>query len=102
MKRKLMILLGLIFGSGVVLGLVMNFKGADTPVHDKKIQALLDNMSLEEKVGQMTQLDLNMIARDGYSNKDGSLDPARLKEAIARYHVGSFINPVGHAYSPET
>lgn len=102
MKRKLIILACLILGSGVVFGLVWKLNGDQTSGHEKKIRTLLSNMSLEEKIGQMTQLDMNMIAKDGYENKDGSLDKEKLKEAISNYHIGSFINPVGHAYSAAT
>lgn len=102
MKRTLIILTVIVLGSGAAMGLFSMYKGDPPSEHDKKIKALLASMTLEEKVGQMTQLDMNMIARDGYANKDGSLDPARLKKAIDTFHVGSFINPVGHAYTAAT
>jgi beta-glucosidase len=47
-------------------------------------------MTLEEKVGQMTQLTMAMVA----SGKDQAvqLDPAKLEKAINRYGVGSILN----------
>ena len=64
-------------------------RGAE-PDHSQKIEALLKQMTLEEKVGQMTQLTLEMIA----SGKDQALqiDPAKLEKAVVRYGVGSILN----------
>ena len=43
-------------------------------------------MTLEEKVGQMTQLTLEMIV-DGH-DQDIQIDPAKLQKAIGQYGVG--------------
>jgi beta-glucosidase len=58
--------------------------------NSQKIEALLKRMTLEEKVGQMTQLTLEMIA----SGKDQNvqIDAAKLDKAIVRYGVGSILN----------
>jgi len=58
--------------------------------NSQRIEALLKRMTLEEKVGQMTQLTLEMIA----SGKDQNvqIDPAKLDKAIVRYGVGSILN----------
>jgi beta-glucosidase len=58
--------------------------------HTKKIEDLLKRMTLEEKVGQMTQLTIEMIA----SGKDQNvkIDPAKLEKAINKYGVGSILN----------
>jgi beta-glucosidase len=69
---------------------------------EARIDALLAKMSVEEKVGQMTQVDLNVIAAGGYSNKDGKLDKALLETAVTKYFIGSVLNPVGRAYTTET
>ncbi|MEP6467971.1 MAG: glycoside hydrolase family 3 N-terminal domain-containing protein, partial [Parafilimonas sp.] len=50
-------------------------------------------MTLEEKVGQMTQVTLGVVATD----KDGVLDTAKLRTAIVDYKVGSILNVTGHA-----
>lgn len=60
---------------------------------DGKIDALLKTMTLEEKVGQMTQVTIDVVS----AGPDGRLDPhaidsAKLAAAILRYHVGSIIN----------
>ncbi len=67
---------------------------------DKEVQDLLKNMSLEEKAGQMTQIDIRNLLTNGYGNTDEKLDTARLKEAIQTYHVGSILNCI-QAYTPE-
>jgi beta-glucosidase len=47
-------------------------------------------MTLEEKVGQMTQLTLGMIVSG--RNQDIKLDPEKLEKAIVKYGVGSILN----------
>jgi Beta-glucosidase-related glycosidases len=69
-------------------------------IFDKEVQDLLNNMSLEEKVGQMTQIDIRNLLTNGYGNTDEKLDTARLKEAIQIHHVGSILNCI-QAYTPE-
>ncbi len=58
--------------------------------HTQQIEDLLKRMTLEEKVGQMTQLTVEMIA----SGKDQNvkIDPAKLEKAVAKYGVGSILN----------
>jgi beta-glucosidase len=68
---------------------------------DPRVRPLLSKMSLEEKVGQMTQVNINIVLKDGYGSKDGSIDPALLDTAILKYGVGSLLNAVPSAYSVE-
>src|SRR5207342_3200563 len=68
----------------------------------QKAEALVKKMSIEEKVGQMTQVTLAVIAKGGWGNQDGELDPAALKKAIIDYKVGSVLNTTAHALSTET
>jgi len=58
--------------------------------NSQKIEALLKRMTLEEKVGQMTQLAIGMISKG--QNQDIQIDPERLDKAIVRYGVGSILN----------
>nr|WP_262905345.1 glycoside hydrolase family 3 N-terminal domain-containing protein [Hymenobacter nitidus] len=48
-------------------------------------------MTLEEKIGQMTQLTNTVINTTGVQ-KDVTLDSAKLVPLIRQYHVGSFLN----------
>ncbi len=70
--------------------------------YDAKVEQLLKKMSLEDKVGQMTQVTLAVFAKGGWANTDGSLDPAKLKEAIQKYKVGSMLNTTAHALDLDT
>src|SRR5712671_5636408 len=58
--------------------------------NSQKIDALLKRMTLEEKVGQMTQLAIGMIARG--RDQEIQIDPAKLDKAVVRYGVGSILN----------
>jgi len=56
----------------------------------QKIEDLLKRMTLEEKVGQMTQLTIGMIVNG--RDQDIKIDPAKLDKAIVKYGVGSILN----------
>lgn len=74
----------------------------EEPIENKKNTQVLDlisNMSIEEKVGQMTQIAINMILKDGTIDQ---IDETKLKNAILNKKVGSILNVNGHAYSLET
>jgi beta-glucosidase len=62
-----------------------------------QIEVLLRRMTVEEKVGQMTQLAIDQIT----SGSDSSIqiDPVKLEKAIVQYKVGSILNVSGHALS---
>lgn len=68
----------------------------------QKAEALIKKMTLEEKVGQMTQVTHAVVAMGGWGNQDGSLDPVALKKAVIDYKVGSILNTTAHALSAET
>src|SRR4026207_908084 len=63
--------------------------------HSRKIEDLLKRMTLEEKVGQMTQLSIDQVT----SGKDQEIkvDPAKLDRAIVKYGVGSILNVADQA-----
>ena len=64
------------------------------------IDALLSKMTIEEKVGQMTQLNLDEVCEGGIYNlvEPHHIEPAKLHKALVDYHVGSILNCGGHAY----
>ena len=71
---------------------------------DQKVNVLLSKMSLEEKVGQMTQLNITTIIQDTISDnyshvKNYVMDTAKITNFVKNWHVGSFLN--GRAVSPE-
>src|SRR4030095_11577965 len=55
------------------------------PDYSQKIDALLSRMTLQEKVGQMTQLTLEMVVAGHDQNLQ--IDQAKLQKAINRYGV---------------
>ncbi len=61
---------------------------------EKKIDSLLSKMTLEEKVGQMTQVTLDVISKGANfdSKKEQELDDSLLYKAIVTYKVGSILN----------
>lgn len=65
----------------------------------QQIEALLKRMTIEEKVGQMTQLTLEMIV-SGH-DQTVQIDSAKLQKAIAKYGVGSILNCYNQALTPE-
>jgi beta-glucosidase len=67
----------------------------------QKADALLKKMTLEEKVGQMTQVTFAVIAKGGWADTEGNIDADALKKAIADHHVGSILNVNAHAFSIE-
>jgi len=71
------------------------------PKHDnsQKIEALLKRMTLEEKIGQMTQLTINMISTG--QDQEIQIDPVKLDKAIVRYGVGSILNVADQALTPD-
>ncbi|MGI4736971.1 MAG: beta-glucosidase [Janthinobacterium lividum] len=67
------------------------------PQWSPRVAALLKQMTLEEKIGQMTQITNAAINHTG-EQKDVSLDSAKLVPFIREYGVGSFLN--GEAVPP--
>lgn len=68
--------------------------------NEKKIEELIREMSLEEKVGQMTQLTYARFSKS-WSERTGKtpLDTAALDSVIKKYHIGSWLG--GFAYPAE-
>src|ERR1700752_235378 len=60
------------------------------PNNTQKIEELLKRMTLEEKVGQMTQLALAMVTTG--RDQDATIDTTKLEKAIVKYGVGSILN----------
>ncbi|PKL88174.1 MAG: beta-glucosidase [Ignavibacteriae bacterium HGW-Ignavibacteriae-2] len=69
---------------------------------DKFVNNILSKMSLEEKIGQMTQITLEVVSQPRPNEGDELfLDVEKLNEAILKYHVGSILNTGGSANSLE-
>jgi beta-glucosidase len=55
-----------------------------------KIERLLRQMTVEEKVGQMTQLTIDMVTSG--DDQKVEIDQAKLEKAVVKYGVGSILN----------
>ncbi|OOG78147.1 glycoside hydrolase family 3 N-terminal domain-containing protein [Flavobacterium sp. A45] len=65
-------------------------KGTPTEAEiEKKVTELLSKMTLEEKVGQMTNIAVTIFETKG---QPGVFDMAKLNEAVQKYHIGSLQN----------
>ena len=68
----------------------------------RRVEALLRQMSVEEKVGQMTQIALQSVSsRAGTPTVTVQLDSAKLDYAINQRHIGALLNVYNVAMSPE-
>ncbi len=74
---------------------------ADAPYRNTKLSIeartkdLVIRMTLEEKIGQMTQLCASSITLDGTKKLD--LNLGKIRDYIRNYHVGSFLSGTGTA-----
>lgn len=78
---------------------------AQTPADaDKRAAEIVSRMTLAEKIGQMSQISIDIVCK-GQDTPQGStleLDMERLREAIVEYHIGSVLNaPNTRARTPE-
>ena len=69
----------------------------------QKVEQILTSMTLEDKVGEMTQLTLNMLCVGDTPKVDEPhrLDAIKLERAFEQGRIGSVLNCAGHAYPPK-
>jgi len=85
---------------GFLLLLVCGVAAAQPAAREARIEALLKQMTLEEKAGQMTQVTIDVVSAGG-AGPAHRIDPAKLAVAIQKYGVGSILNVNGEAYTVE-
>ncbi|MBS3808456.1 MAG: beta-glucosidase, partial [Bacteroidales bacterium] len=108
MKKRIILVLIVFVILGVIIGLLVRCSSpgengrAASPM-EGRIDEIVAEMTLEEKVGQMTQITLSHLLKQGEQGvqEPFELDTARLKKALLEYHVGSILNCGGHANSLE-
>ncbi|MDM8153789.1 glycoside hydrolase family 3 N-terminal domain-containing protein [Bacteroides gallinaceum] len=73
------------------------------PVIEANIQDWLKKMTLEQKIGQMCEITIDVVTDFEASQKDGfTLDKAKLDTVIGKYKVGSLLNvPLSIAQTKE-
>lgn len=98
MKKMLVTVLSFILTMGIGLA---NTKFYDDHT-ETQVDKLLAKMSLEEKVGQMTQLTLEAVSHPREEGAfENHLDLEKLRRAIVEHHVGSILNCGGAANTLE-
>lgn len=60
---------------------------------EEKVGQVLSKMTLDEKIGQMTQLSIDVLG--SFVNGEFVLDESKLQQAIAEFKVGSVLNAPG-------
>lgn len=72
----------------------LNKPTQEDSLFDRVLDQIVAGMSIEEKVGQMTQIDLGVIANGEPCalKQPVELDPEKLRVAVEKYHVGSILN----------
>ena len=65
---------------------------------EARVSQLLASMTLEQKVGQMTQVNLGVIIDKSVKDRV-QFDPDKLNEALHKYQVGSILNSTSRALS---
>lgn len=58
--------------------------------YNREVSALLAKMTIEEKIGQMTQLEIGIITKGDGDNIQ--IDPEKLEKAVVKYGAGSILN----------
>ncbi|MFL5581278.1 MAG: glycoside hydrolase family 3 N-terminal domain-containing protein [Gemmatimonadaceae bacterium] len=72
------------------------------PAIGRRVDELLARMTLEEKVGEMTQLALDAVAKSPSGpGRPLVLDSAKLENVLVNRHVGALLNVFGSAMTPE-
>lgn len=69
---------------------------------EEEVSRLVKEMTLEEKIGQMTQVTMQTVAdQEGTTEQKTIISPEKLHTAIVDYHVGSLLNVWGIALTPQ-
>jgi len=69
---------------------------------EPKIEQLLKQMTLEEKVGQMAQVAIDVVGKVDYSKQTFTVDPEKLNDVVVNFKAGSILNtPPGILLTPQ-
>ena len=82
MNSKVLLLAALACAAGC-----QGVQGGDKAV-EAKVESVLSKMTLEEKAGQLVQLNISVLEDDTHE----AIDPAKLDKIIGEYKVGSILN----------
>ena len=59
---------------------------------EKKVKEIVSGMSIDDKVGQMCEINIDVITVDSLVNGKVELDSEKVKNAFEKYRVGSVLN----------
>ncbi|GGK26353.1 glycosyl hydrolase [Deinococcus malanensis] len=94
------LLMALLLAASTALAQTHPYLDTRLPV-EQRVQDLLNRMTLEEKVGQLTQINVQrLMGRDEWDR--GPLNPEWLDRILAKQHVGSLLSGGGAAPQPNT
>ena len=62
------------------------------PSIEAKINVLLKQMTLQEKVGQMAQVAIDVVGKVDYAKQTYTIDADKLNDVVVNYKVGSILN----------
>lgn len=69
---------------------------------ESRVKEIVSKMSLEDKVGQMCEVTIDLVQCDTLVNGQVELDPGKVDSIFNKYRVGSVLNvPMGFAQTPE-
>lgn len=77
-------------------------KTESSTTSDDAIQQIIDQLSLEEKIGQMTNLTLTTLRSEDSNDTLFLLDSIKLRDVLVNHHIGSIQNVHAHAYTLNT
>ncbi len=93
---------GVVVASALLLATASLATGQSVDPVGRRVDALLRRMTLEEKVGQMTQLTLQSVSsRPKSPTAPLQLDSVKLEHAVVDKHIGALLNVYGAAMSAE-
>jgi beta-glucosidase len=81
---------------------LLSLQGIAQPMQTtaQRVDALLRQMTLEEKVGQMTQVTVDVVSMGADGRREPhAIDPDKLRKAVVDHRVGSIINVGPQAYT---
>ena len=67
------------------------------PAIEGKIDSIMAQMTIEEKIGQMSQFTVDIVGKGGnafFSDEPFEIDPGMLDTVIGKYKVGSILNAI--------
>lgn len=70
---------------------------------ESRVKEIVSKMSLDDKVGQMCEVNIDLVVADSLINGEVELDHMKMQNVFGKYRVGSVLNtPYGEAQTPAT